>query len=286
MVDGLYAGRHRSPRRGQSAEFYDFRPYSPGDEPRRVDWKLFGRTDRLYVRRFRHDAELAVHLLLDRSSSMDFAALRARNDAVLGGRPQPAPTKLRYAQQLAAALAYLAIRQNDRVSLTFIDESASPAVPLGSTTAHLHRLTASLESLQPHARTQPRAALAAAHAAIGSQRGRRGLLILISDLLARPADWLAGLTGFARDPFDILVLQILTPDELDLGSVGAAQLIDSETARRVRTAGPDTRRRYRQAIQQHQATLRAGFAQHQIAHHLIRTDVEPIESLRRVLARP
>jgi len=87
MVDGLYAGRHRSPRRGQSAEFYDFRPYSPGDEPRRVDWKLFGRTDRLYVRRFRHDAELAVHLLLDRSSSTDFAALRARNDAVLGGRP-------------------------------------------------------------------------------------------------------------------------------------------------------------------------------------------------------
>ena len=236
MVEGLYAGRHRSPRRGHSTEFYDFRAYLPGDEPRRVDWKLYGRTDRLYIRRFRHDADLAMHLIVDRSRSMDFSALR----------PGPVPTKLDYARQVAAALAYLAVQQQDRVSLTFIADAADPALPLGGTFAHLRAVIEALERVGPGGRTEPAAALHEAHARLAraggarASRSGRGLVILISDLLRDPAAWLSGLGPFCHDAFDVAVLHVLAPDELDLGKLGAAELVDAETGRRARTVGTDT----------------------------------------------
>jgi len=208
MVDGLYAGRHRSNRRGQSTEFDDFRPYTPGDEPRKVDWKLYGRTDRLYVRQYRHDAQLSVHLLVDRSNSMDFAGLNSDS---------PQATKLDHARLLAASLAYLAIRQSDRVSLTFIDHSAEAASPVGGTQQHLRSLVEQLETLSPQGQTQPVEALRLAHQHIARQAtsGGHGPVIVLSDLLTSPSEWLAGLGRFARDGYDVLVLPTLSPAELE-----------------------------------------------------------------------
>jgi uncharacterized protein (DUF58 family) len=276
MVDGLYAGRHRSSRRGQSTEFDDFRPYSPGDEPRKVDWKLFGRTDRLYVRRYRHDAQLSVHLIVDRSKSMDFAGLAADDRG---------PTKLHHARLLAASLAYLAVRQSDRVSLTFVDESAESAAPLGGTQQHLRTLTAQLETVTPRGRTQPADALALGHRQIAQQAtsGGHGLVIVISDLLTSPSDWLTGLGRFARDRYDVVALHTLTPAELDLGAIGARQLIDAETGRRVRTAGVNTRAAYRNAINRHINALRRGLASHRIDYQLARTDEAVVDTLVRCL---
>ena len=276
MVDGLYAGRHRSSRRGQSTEFDDFRPYSPGDEPRKVDWKLFGRTDRLYVRRYRHDAQLSVHLIVDRSKSMDFADL-ATDDRK--------PTKLHHARLLAASLAYLAVRQSDRVSLTFIDESAESAAPLGGTQQHLRTLIERLETVSPRGRTQPVDALDLAHRRIARQAtsGGHGLVIVISDLLTRPNDWLTGLGRFARDRYDVVAIHTLTPAELDLGAIGAKQLVDAETGRRIRTAGANTRAAYRHAINRHINALRRGLTAHRIDYQLARTDESVVETLVRCL---
>jgi len=290
-IDAPHAGRHRSIRPGHAAEFYDYRPYSPGDEVRRVDWKLFGRTDRLYVRRHQHDAQLPVHVLLDRSASMDFSAIQARDDAVLRGRPWSRdraviPTKFHHARRLAAALAYLAVNQSDRISLTFFDAAADPAVPLGGTSTHLRQITTALASAEPAGRTDPAAALPAAHAALARSRRRRGLVIVLSDLLTPPAGWLEGLTPFAHDPFDVRVLQILSPDELHLGRLPAMQLIDSETGRRLRTAGPGVAADLRRAMDRHITTLRRSLAAHGIGHHLLRTDADPIDALRRVCRPP
>ena len=286
MVAGLYAGRHRSPRRGHSTEFYDYRGYLPGDEPRRVDWKAFGRTDRLYVRRFRHDADLAMHLLVDRSASMDFASV----DAGRGGwrrRDKPPATKFTCARQLAAALAYVAVQQGDRVSLTWLDRRATPAMGLGGSSEHLRELIAALESAEPGGPTDPGRALAEAHAAItgGRSATRTGALaIIISDLLDPAADWLAGLAPLLHDRFDIAAIQVLSPQELGLRGMADRRLIDSETGRSLPTAPALVADRYRAEMAEHIARLQRGLRRHGADHHLITTDQPPVQALRSYLA--
>jgi len=189
-------------------------------------------------------------------------------------------TKFHHARRLAASLAYLAVSQSDRVSLTFFDAAADPALPPGGTMSHLQQIITALEAAAPAGQTDPAAALPAAHAALARSRRQRGLVIVLSDLLTPPAGWLEGLAPFARDPFDIRVLQILSPDELHPGRLPAMQLIDSETGRRVRTAGPRVAADLRRAMKRHITTLRRSLAAHGIAHHLLRTDADPIASLR------
>lgn len=268
MVEGLYAGRHRSPRRGHSTEFYDFRAYRPGDDPRRVDWKVFGRTDRLYVRRFRHDAELVVHLLVDTSASMDYAW------------PSRSTDKSLVACRLAAALGLLAVRQSDRFSLSFIAGDCTPVLPVGNGHEHLARLVDSLEQAAFTGTTDARSALNEAHLQRRSSAAGRGLVVLISDMLGRASQWLNGLGAFVADRYDVMALQVLTPNELDLRGVGGARLVDAESRHSVRTYGPQVRQAYTRSMARHIEALRAGLASHGADHLLVRTDRPAIEALR------
>ncbi len=278
LVEGVYAGRHRSPRRGHSTEFHDYRPYTEGDEPRRVDWKAFGRSDRLYVRRYRHDAQLDMHLLLDRSASMDFAGL-GRDGRPAGGQV----SKWTLARQLAAAMAMLAARQADRVSLTVFDYRARPVAPAGGTWGHLQRLIGELQTLSPGDRSQPVPALRQAHAAIAQRR--RGMVVLIGDLLEEAGDWLRALDPFIHDRFDIVVFHVLSPQELDLHEVGGVRLVDLETRQSVRTFGPSIRQDYRRRMARHIDTLRRGLAAHGADYQLMTTAAPPVEALRRFVVR-
>lgn len=306
LAEGVYQGRHRTPDRGASTEFFDYRPYVPGDPTHLVDWRLWGRSDRLYIRRYRQEAQLTVMLVVDGSASMDFA----------GVAPSPgAPTKLRRAQELAAALAYLTVRQGDRVGL--IATGHAPAdrrvVRAASGWGALHAVVASLESLraaggragagEPDAETPNLAAGLRLAAAVNP---RRGLVIAIGDALDDAPAFLraagrlrygaagsatSAAAGAARGS-EVALVQVLTDDELDLGRLaasGPARLRDVERGTRVRTDPRAVAASYNELIRAHVESLRAGMLNLLGRYALCRTSAGPMAALRALLtphARP
>ncbi|XAM00726.1 DUF58 domain-containing protein [Phycisphaeraceae bacterium D3-23] len=211
LVDGLYAGRHASPTRGTGAEFHDYRPYTPGDDLRAIDWKLYGRTDRYYLKRFRQETDLNLHLAVDGSASMAFAALDPKRGK------QPLPTKLDTAKRLAAALALLAVRQGDRAGLCVFDTQLRCHHPASGSMRQLQTMTADLEQTTP---AKGPADLGASLQQLGATLGRRGVVAVVSDLLDEPDGLLRSIDRLRHAGSEVVVFQVLTPDELDLGGAG------------------------------------------------------------------
>jgi uncharacterized protein (DUF58 family) len=281
LVDGLYAGRHGSPRTGQGSDFHDYRAYCPGDDTSSVDWKLFGRTNRYYVRRHRHLSDLQVYLMVDCPASMDFAGLDGRGAPL---QSPDTPTKLSYAKTLAAAIAYLTVRQGDRVGVGLFTDKLDHHLPPGGTPAHLERLCVALEQAPPGpGQGDVNHALRQAH----RLTRRRGLYVLVSDLLDEPGPLFDGLGLLRHDGSEVIVLQVLTPTELDLPALGGQRLrlIDAETHRSVTADVPTARRQYAQAVSEHLAILRRGCASQGVDYNLATTDTPATRSLRRYLVR-
>lgn len=272
-VQSGYVGRHRASGPGQSTEFHDFRGYVAGDEPRRVDWKLFGRTDRLYVRQFRHDAALRVHLIVDRSASMDYFD----GEGV---------SKWRHAQRLAAGVAWLATRQQDRVRLTLIGERAEVSVGEGGSPAHLRGLLVALGGARCGGVSEPEAALAgAATAGVGGRRpAESGLTVVVSDLLDEAGPWLRGLAALAAGGGDLLVLQVLTRSEWRPDRLPAGRLVDPESGWSVRADPAADAEGYERRMRGYVQRLREGLGGWGAAHAICRTDRPMVEALRGVLA--
>lgn len=309
LVEGLYQGRHRTPHRGASTEFYDFRPYTPGDPLTRIDWKLFGRTDRHYVRRFHQDAQLSVTIVLDASASMDFAsaedASRRRDES--GVRV----TKFRRAQELAAALAFLAVRQGDRVGLVIAGgapleaggpESDEPRVVVpGAGWGALHRCVEALERTGVSAWARGggssggRATLAPGFDACSLLLRDRGIVIGIGDALEDLPGLLssvarlksAGRSGAAarRTMRDVSLIHVLSRDELELPQLSsAARFVDPETHASVRTSPRVVADRYAGLIHEHCEALRLGIQSLGGRYALATPADDPVETLRRFLA--
>lgn len=285
MVEGLYQGRHQTRQRGASTEFYDFRVYAPGDPAHRVDWKVFGRTDRLYVRRFRHTAQLTVMFVVDRSPSMSFAGLGS------GG-----VTKYRRACELAAALAFLATRQSDRVGIVI---GASPddlrVVPPGTGRQGLHAVISALEACacEESGTARPHAVSAGIDAALG-MLPRRSLIVALTDALdeaepmlasaARARHGVGGGGGGIGGGHDLALIQTLTPDELDISGLGGAKLVDQESGASVRTLGRSIAPKYRAAFEEHLRQVREGFSGLGARSMIAMTNTPAIESLRSFLS--
>jgi uncharacterized protein (DUF58 family) len=280
LVEGLWAGRHTSARVGTGLEFHDYRSYSAGDDVTGIDWKLYARTDRYFVRRHRQLTDLHAYLMVDCSASMNFAGLDRRGRPILG--PQ-ATTKLTYASSLAAAIAYLAIRQSDRAGLGVYADHLLQHLPPGGTWSHLQRLCTTLEHAAPAVGPGNTAlSLQQAHALMR----RRGLVVLIGDLLDEPAGLMQGLSRFRHDHFEVIVFQVLTPQELDLSGLGRLQLqmVDAETRRKTPADIAKVRRGYAQQMEQHLAALRRGCAAQGVDYNLLTTDQPVAGALRRYLA--
>jgi len=279
LVDGLFTGRHASWQRGTGSEFYDYRAYCPGDDLTDVDWKLYGRTDRYYLRRYQRFTELQTYLMMDCSCSMDFAGLAQPSQPTQG---KTTPTKLQIAATLAGAIAYLTIRQSDQVGLgLFSDQLTDHLSPSGSW-VHLQRVCRALErSVAVPGIGDIAASLKHAHKTMH----RRGLVVLISDLLDDPTPIFNSLDRLRHDRFEVVVFQVLTPDELDLGMAGGLRLrfIDAESRRSVSTDLPAIEHRYRLLIRRHLDLLKRGCITRGIAYHLVRTDQDPIDILRQYL---
>lgn len=281
LVDGLYAGRHSSPQVGVGQDFHDYRSYVPGDSLADLDWKLLGRTDRLYVRRYRRQTDLPVHVMVDASASMHFAGLDAH------GRPinaEHAPTKYRMACLLAAAVAFLVTRQSDRVGLSLFAGKPLKHLPPANTLAHLKLYCSLLETTTPAA--GPGRLQHSLHATHRLMR-RRGMLVLISDVLDEPAELFEGLAPFAHDGWEVIVLQTLTPQEMDLALLGnqRLQLVDAETRMTLPTSPAEVSQAYQQRIEQHLTSIAQGCAARRFDHQRVTTEQSIPDALRRYLAR-
>ncbi len=252
IVEGHFSGQHRSLYRGASVEFADHREYSPGDESRHIDWKVYGRRNRLFVKEFDAETNLNVHLLVDASRSMDY------------GTPV---RKLDYACALAAGLAYLATRQRDATSLALFDAAVQVQLPPQSRPAHLQRVFDALERVVVGRDTN----ITAAVETVAQSLKRRGLVVLISDLLDEPAPLLRALGYLRHRGHDVVVLHVIDRTELEFDFRGLAQFEDMETGERVVAQPTAMRRDYLRALQEFVGELKGGCRSRHIDHELLDT---------------
>ncbi len=216
IVEGFIAGMHRSPYHGFSVEFAEYRQYNAGESTRNVDWKIFAKTDRYYVKVFEDETNLRATLLLDRSASMDFGT----GDV----------TKLRYGSLLCAALSYLMIKQRDAVGLVVFDERINTIIPHRSIKRHLLYLLRTLEGISPGVKTEISGAL---HEMAERMR-RRGLVILVSDLFDDPDKVMNGLKHFRHRGHEVVMFHILDPIEFTLDYGREVRFVDKETGEKLR----------------------------------------------------
>ncbi|HBJ36759.1 MAG TPA: DUF58 domain-containing protein [Planctomycetaceae bacterium] len=213
VVEGFYNGLHRSPFHGFSVEFSEYRPYTFGDDPRGLDWKLYARTDRYYIKRFEDETNRHVYLLLDRSRSMGFGSLEYN--------------KSQYAVTLAATMAYFFSLQRDSVGLLTFDESIGDFIPARQRPGHFRQLMVALSRPLSGKDTNLDSPLQQ----IAQLISKRGLVILISDLLA-PIDTLRTNLGLLRSRgHEVMLLRTIDPGELKLSITQATMVIDMETGR-------------------------------------------------------
>jgi uncharacterized protein (DUF58 family) len=230
VVEGFLSGLHRSPLRGFSVEFAEYRQYLPGDDLSTMDWKVFAKTDRHYVKKFEEETNLRAHLLLDVSASMRY-----------GSGPM---TKLEYGSCLAASLAYLMTRQRDASGLMTFDDEIRSLLPPSVRPGHLRALLLSLDRLPEGARTESGRPL---HQLADAIR-KRGMVVLISDLLDDPARVIDGLKHFRFRGSDVLVFHVLDPAELTFPFDRPVKFRDLETSEEVLASPSAIREQYLSAI--------------------------------------
>jgi uncharacterized protein (DUF58 family) len=230
-VEGFFSGLHPSPFHGFSVEYSDHREYHPGDELKFVDWKVFGRSDKLYIKQFQQETSTTVYILLDSSKSMSFAG---------DGRV----SKLDYGSFLTAALTYLMLGQADSASLVLFADKVTQKIPPRSKRTHLNTILAALQYNRGAGRTN----LAGVLHTIAETTRRRGLVILISDLLDDEADIYKGLAHLKFLKHDVIVFHTMDHQELNLDYEGLIQFEDLESKERMQTFPQSLRDAYRDRV--------------------------------------
>ncbi len=262
MVEGYLAGRHRSHQRGSSIEFHEFRQYVPGDDLARVDWRVFARNDKLFLRTFEQETNLECHIFLDCSASMGF--------------PENSPrlSKLEYASFFAAALAWWVISKNDRVSLTLFDHGIRKFLPPASTRQHLHDLLHTLETNRPGSHTSITETLARAQPLLK----RKGTLVILSDFFSEPAALFHALNPYIHRGFRIHLFHLLDPAELKLDERGLSRFVDMETNDQLTVHPHSLRAAWTEELLSHTRALRA-LASARHADYALTSTADPYFSL-------
>jgi uncharacterized protein (DUF58 family) len=237
VVQGFFAGIHRSPYHGFSVEFSEYRAYTPGDDPRYLDWKLFARTDRYCVKRFEDETNLLCYLVVDTSRSMSYGSA--------------AYTKSDYARTMAASLAYFLFTQRDAVGVLTFDEEITDYLPPRHRPGHLRRLMGVLERETGGRSTN----LARPLEQIAESVRKRGLVVLVSDLLA-PPEVLRPKLGYLRSRgHDVVVLRVLDPAEVDFTFSAPGMFYDLESGRNLYVDPQVARAEYQRRFREHAAEL-------------------------------
>ncbi len=268
VMEGMTNGLHASPHKGFSVEFRQHRPYVQGDEIRRLDWKIFGRSDRFYIREYEEETNLRATIVLDASGSMAY-------------KGQGGVDKFDYARKLAASLAYLLVSQTDAVGLITFDSKMRDYVPNRSRITHLHHLLETMVKTVPGKDT----ALAPVLETLPQRVKRRGLLILISDLFD-DADALLKAVGVLRKQgHELVVFQIWDRDELDFPFSRWSRFENLEAGEDfVMLDPPAIRAGYLKVLEEFREKLRDGLRKHEVDLVPMVTDEPHAEALRRYLA--
>jgi uncharacterized protein (DUF58 family) len=259
VVDGFVAGLHRSPEFGFSQEFAEYRAYTPGDDLRHVDWNLFARTERCYLKRYRGETNSQLTVLLDASNSMQYTS--------------SPPSKIDYARYLAAALFYLAIHnQRDAAGLIVFDEEVRDYIRPSTRPGQLARLFAGLEQATPRARTDFAKPLQHFQNALH----RRGIAVVISDFYEKPETIIANIASLRFRGNEVILFQVLDPQEIRPAMKGPAILVDLETNHRIEVIPEYTKTAYRTKIDAHVEQLRSRARAAGMDYHLLVT-TQPLD---------
>ena len=271
VVDGFINGLHRSPYFGASVDFAEHRGYTPGDDIRRVDWKLFGRTDRFYIKEYEADTTANFAVLLDVSKSMGFGSRGV--------------SKLEYGQILAGCLTYMVHRQRDRVGFAAFDEDVVEFVPPSA--KHMDTVLHVLDRLKPARPGQ----LAPAMKKLAEHFARRGLLVVVSDFYEEPQAVLDALAPLRFRGHDMIVFHVLDPAELEFPYDDASAFEDLESGEQIPIVPEALADQYRALVREHSEALRSKCSELRIDYALLNTS-SPLDhalfsylSMREQLAR-
>ncbi|HYG74711.1 MAG TPA: DUF58 domain-containing protein [Planctomycetota bacterium] len=242
IVQGFLIGLHKSPYHGFSSEFSAYRKYAKGDSFKFIDWKVVARTDRIYIKQFEENTNTRCYILLDASGSMRFGGEGALTEGT-----SPGIQKWIYGRNLAAALAYLMINQGDAAGLAVFRDSMADVISARSSTVHLHQLYTLLSKLQPEKTTDTEKGLAR----LPERFPKRGLIVMISDLLDDADKIISALKGFSYRRHEILLFHLLAPEEREFPYRDNTEFVDAETNEIITAQGSYIAKAYKEAMTAH-----------------------------------
>ena len=251
VVDGFINGLHRSPYFGASVDFAEHRGYMPGDDIRRVDWKLYARTDRYYLKEYEADTNTNLSVILDISRSMDFASRGV--------------SKLDYGKYLCACLAYFAQKQRDRIGCVTFDSDIVTHIPPSA--KHLDRVLHTLDRAKPERKGD----LTAPMKKMAEHFGRRGILVIVSDFYENPETVLEAIKPLRYRGNDLIVFHVLDPSEIDFSFPDAASFQDLETGEQIPVVPTALAEQYRTLVQEHITALSTRFSANRVDYSLTNT---------------
>lgn len=253
VVEGFLSGLHRSPYYGQSVEFVQHREYVSGDDIRRVDWKVWSKTDKYYIKLYEEDTNLRTTLLVDLSESMEFGT--------------GAMNKFEYARTVAASLAHMLLKQQDSVGMYAFDDAVRSRVPPSSRRNHLHAILQALSNESPAKKTGADQILRQ----VADEQSQKGMVVLISDLLVEREGLFKGLDLLRHRGHDVLVMHLLDDEELDFNYSGTTRFEGMEEAGELVCDPRALREGYLEAMGEYLHEIRRHCASHLIDYQTIRT---------------
>lgn len=268
VVEGFITGLHRSPFHGFSAEFSEHRQYRSGDDLKHIDWKIYGRSDKFYVKQYEDETNLRCTVCVDTSASMNYAS-------------EGNISKFQYASYLAAALSYMILQQRDAAGLALYNTDIHTFFPARSKRSYISELLKSLSATTPSSTTSTATAL---HH-IAERLSRRGLVVVISDFFDDPDQILSALSHFRHDQHDVLVMQVMDPREIDFAFGDASVFKDVETAAEITTQPIHIQKSYQRSVAEFCETIRMGCFSQNIDYVRIQTDMPFTVALREYLTK-
>lgn len=264
VVEGFIAGLHQSPYQGQSVEFTEHRPYFPGDEIRRIDWKAYAKSDKFLVKQYEEETNLKAYLLLDTSSSMAY-----------GGDSKKGLSKLEYGKYLIASLTYLMLQQRDGVGFVGFKEKIEDFIPPRANPAHLKAIISNLRESTPQGETN----FSQVSSELAERIKRRGLVIVVSDLINNQEEIIQSLRLLKAQKHEVIVFQIIHPDELNLPFHGYFRFEDPESNNLLNSDSGKLRSEYKQKINSRLDFFKNNFVNYNIDYVLLNTTTPLDEAL-------
>ena len=253
IVEGYMAGEHKSPYRGFAIEFAQHREYTHGDDPRHLDWKVLGRTDRYYIKQYEQETNYVANILLDGSESMKYGSGKL--------------TKLQYGKMMAACLSYLILHQRDATALGLFDTAMRDYSPRSDNLATIHNIMARLAAFEPKAQTS----IATVLNDMARQIRRKGLVIVISDFFDDEAKVLEGIQHLRFGGNEVIVFHVMDPWELEFPFTGQIEFEGLENIPKILTRPAEVRKSYLREVESFRQRLRDGCERNNCHYTLVNT---------------